>query len=122
MYYVSKTILEAKACYFPLDKAILALIHTPKKISYYFQAYTIIVLTELLLQALLRKSNFTGRVAKWRTILGYFDIKYLPYTATKGQVLFDLVAKFIECSPKEGTTNEGEAIVVALISIFPPIT
>ena len=37
-----------------------------------------------------------GRVAKWDTILGAFDIKYMPRTSIKGQVLADLVAEFTE--------------------------
>ena len=37
-----------------------------------------------------------GRIAKWGTILGAFDIRYMPRTAVKGQVLADLVVKFAE--------------------------
>ena len=35
-------------------------------------------------------------VAKWGTILRVFDIKYMPRTSIKGQVLADLVAEFTE--------------------------
>ena len=35
-------------------------------------------------------------IAKWGTILGVFDIKYMPRTSVKGQVLTDLVAEFVE--------------------------
>lgn len=55
-----------------------------------------VVLTQFPLQALLRKLDYTGRIAKWGTMLGAFDIKYMPRTAIKGQVLADLVAEFIE--------------------------
>ena len=34
--------------------------------------------------------------SKWGTILGAFDIKYMPHTSIKGQVLMDLVAEFTE--------------------------
>ena len=43
---------------------------------------------------MLRSADYTGRVAKWGTILGAFDIKYMPRTSIKGQVLADLVAEF----------------------------
>ena len=33
-------------------------------------------------------------------ILGAFDIKYMPHTSIKGQVLADLVTEFDEC-PEE---------------------
>ena len=32
----------------------------------------------------------------WSTILGAFDIKYMPRTSVKGQVLADLIAEFVE--------------------------
>ena len=35
-------------------------------------------------------------MAKWGTILGTFDIKYMPHTSIKGQVLVDFVAEFTE--------------------------
>ena len=55
------------------------------------------VLTQLPLKSVLRSADYTGRVAKWGTILGAFDIKYMPCTSVKGQVLADLVAEFAEC-------------------------
>ena len=62
----------------------------------YFQAHTVVVLTQLPLKTILRSADYTGRVAKWGTILGAFDIKYKPCTSIKGQVFADLVAEFIE--------------------------
>ena len=55
-----------------------------------------VVLTQLLLKSILRSTDYTRRIAKWGTILGAFDIKYMPRTSIKGQVLADLVAKFAE--------------------------
>jgi len=46
---------------------------------------------------LLRKSDYTGRVAKWGTILGVFNIQHLPWMTVKREVLADLIAKFTEC-------------------------
>ena len=43
-----------------------------------------------------------GKVAKWGTILGAFDIKYMPRISVKGQVLAELVAKFAESPLEEG--------------------
>ena len=59
-----------------------------------------VVLTLLPLKSVLRSADYTGRVAKWGTILGAFDIKYMPRTSIKGQVLADLMAEFAEC-PEE---------------------
>ena len=38
---------------------------------------------------------------KWGTILGAFDIKYMPRTSIKGQVLADLVPEFTELEIEE---------------------
>ena len=41
------------------------------------------------------------------TILGAFDIKYMPCTPVKGQVLANLVSKFTEPLLKETTTTQS---------------
>ena len=96
VYYVSKSLHEAEVRYLPLEKAILAVVLGTRKLPHYFQTHTVVVLTQLPLKAIHRSANYTGRVAKWGTILGAFDIKYMPRTSIKGQVLADLVAEFIE--------------------------
>ena len=100
VYYVSKSLNEAEVRYLPLENAILAVVHATRKLPHYFQAHTVVVLTQLSLKSVLRSADYTGRIAKWGTILGAFDIKYMPRTSIKGQVLADLVAEFAEC-PKE---------------------
>ena len=96
VYYMSKLLHVAKVRYLLLEKAILDVVHAMRKVPYYFQAHTIVILTQPPLQSLLRKTNYTGRIAKWGTILGAFDISYMPCTSIKGQVLADLVAEFTE--------------------------
>ena len=92
--YVSKSLHETEVRYSPLEKAILAMVHATRKLPYYFQAHTVVVLMQLPLKFVLRIANYTGRIAIWNTILGAFDIKYMPQTSMKGQVLADLVAEF----------------------------
>ena len=106
VYYVSKSLHEAKMRYLPLEKAILAVVLGTRKLPHYFQAHTIVILTQLSLKTILRSADYTGRIAKWGTILGAFDIKYMPRTSIKGQVLADLVAEFIE--PKIEKLSSGE--------------
>ena len=97
VYYVSKSLNEAEVRYLPLKKAILVVVHATRKLPHYFQAHTVVVLTQLPLKSVLRSADYTGRIAKWGTILGSFDIKYMPRTSIKGQVLADLVVEFAEC-------------------------
>ena len=73
VYYVRKSIHEAEVRYLPLKKAVLAVVLGTRKLPHYFQAHTIVVLTQLLLKAI-RSADYMGRIAKWGTILGAFDI------------------------------------------------
>ena len=76
VYYVSKSLQEVEMRYLPLEKVVLAIVHATRKLPHYVQAYTIMVLTQLPLQAVLRKS-------KWGTKLRACDVKYMPRTAIK---------------------------------------
>ena len=80
VYYMSNSLHEVEIRYLPLKKAILAVVHGTRKLPYYFQAHTVVILTQLPSKAILRIANYTGRIAKWGTILGAFDIKYMPRT------------------------------------------
>ena len=53
VYYVSKSLHEPEVHYLLLEKAILAVVHVTRKLPYYFQAHTIVVLNQLPLQSLL---------------------------------------------------------------------
>ena len=101
VYYVRKSLHEAEVRYLPLERAILAVVHVTRKLPHYFQSHTIVILTQLSLKSLLRSADYTGRIAKWGTILGAFDIKYMPRTFVKGQVLANLVAEFTETLGEE---------------------
>ena len=83
-YYVSKSLHEVEVRYLSLEKAILAVVHATRKLPHYFQAHTVIVLTQLPLKSILRNADYTGRIAKWGTILSAFNIKYMPRTSVKG--------------------------------------
>ena len=72
------------------------MVHASRKLPHYFQAHTIVVLTQLPLKSVLQIADYTGRITLWNIILEAFDIKYMLRTSIKGQVLADLVAEFAE--------------------------
>jgi hypothetical protein len=94
IYYISKTLLPAETRYLPIEKLALALVTAKRKLLPYFQSFTIIVVTEYPLKAVLRKADLSNRLCKWSLELANFDIRYQPRTAIKGQVLADFVAEF----------------------------
>ena len=77
-----------------------------------------VVLTQLPLQALLRKSNYTGRIAKWGTMLIAYDVKYMPQTAIKWQVLADFVAEFTDGTMIE-EDKDLRVMVTSAIVVLP---
>ena len=118
IYYMSKSLNEAEMRYLPLEKAILVMVHVTRKLPHYFQVHTVVILTQLPLKSILRSADYTGKVAKWGTILGAFDIKYMPRTSIKGQVLADLVARFAECPEEMNVEEHGmDEKSVGVISI-----
>ena len=113
---------EAEIRYLPLEKAILTVVHDMQKLPHYFQAHMVVVLTQLPLKAILRSADYTGRIAKWGTILGAFDIKYMPRTSIKGQVLTDLIAEFVKARVKnESNEHRMDEKSVGLIVVQEPL-
>ena len=47
VYYVSKSLNKAEVRYLPLENAILAVVHATRKLPHYFQAHTVVVLTQV---------------------------------------------------------------------------
>ena len=123
VYYVSKSLHEAKVRYLPLQKAILAMVLVIRKLPHYFQSHTVVVLTQLLFRSLLQSVDYTRRITKWGMILGAFDIKYMPCTFVKGQVLADLVVEFAE-TPFEKRVEKQNMVEksVGAISLQEPLS
>ena len=64
VYYVSKSLHEAEVHYLPLEKAILAVVLGTRKLPHYFQAHTVVLLTQLPLKTIFQSADYTGRIAK----------------------------------------------------------
>ena len=64
VYYVSKLFHEAEVRYLPLEKAILAVVHVTRKLPHYFQAHTVVILTQFPLKSILWNADYTGRITK----------------------------------------------------------
>ena len=97
------------------------MVHGTRKLPHYFQTHTVVVLTQLPLRAVLRSADYMGRIAKWGTILGAFDIKYMSCTSVKAQILANLVAEFTELALEEmSTTQNMDGKSVGIISLQEP--
>ena len=64
VYYVSKSLHETDVRYLPLEKAILAVVHATRKFLHYFQAHTVVILTQFPLKSILRSADYTEMIVK----------------------------------------------------------
>ena len=77
-----------------MEKLAFALITAARKLKLYFQAHTIVVLTDKPLRRAMSSPEAAGRMALWAVELSKFDIQYRSRTAIKGQVVADFIAEF----------------------------
>ena len=77
-----------------MEKLAFALLIATRKLKPYFQAHTIVVLTNKPLRKAMSSPEVAGRMALWAVELSEFDIQYHPRTAVKGQVVVDFIAEF----------------------------
>ncbi|XP_068319684.1 uncharacterized protein [Pyrus communis] len=65
-----------------------------RKLRPYFQAHSIIVLTNHPLRQILQSPDTSGQMIKWAIALGEFDISYHPKLVEKGQPVADFIVEF----------------------------
>ncbi|KAM2809023.1 hypothetical protein PS2_043825 [Malus domestica] len=112
VYYTSKALQDAETRYSNIEKLALALVMSARKLCPYFQAYSIIVLTNHPLRQKLQSLDTSGRMIKWAIALGELDISYQPKPTEKGQTVVNFIADFaypvdIISTPKEVGCGAG---------------
>nr|GEV13153.1 reverse transcriptase domain-containing protein [Tanacetum cinerariifolium] len=101
IYFVSRALQGPEVNCTPMEKLILALVSTSKRLKRYFQAHTIVMITDQPIKQLLSNPKVTRRLLKWRFELGEHDIQFRPRTSVKGQILVDFIVE----RPKDGTPD-----------------
>lgn len=94
IYFTSRALQEAEERYAQMGKLAFALVTVARKLKPYFQAHTIVVLTDKPLRRAISSPEAMGWMALWAVELSEFDIQYWPCTAIKGQVVVDFIAEF----------------------------
>ena len=67
-----------------------------RKLLHYFTNHEVAVVTSYPLGDIVRNHDAAGRISKWALELMGHDIRYIPHTAIKSQVLMDFVAEWTE--------------------------
>ncbi|GJY50177.1 reverse transcriptase domain-containing protein [Tanacetum coccineum] len=102
VYFVSRALRGPKINYTPMEKLVLALLSASRRLKRYFQAHTIVIITNQPIKQLLSKSKINGRMLKCKFKLEGYEIQYRPRTSIKGQIL----ANFIIEPPDKESQNE----------------
>ena len=83
-----------------MEKLAFALVTVARKLKPYFQAHTIIVLTDQPLKRAMSSPEVAGRMALWVIKLSEFDVQYRPRTAVKRQIVADFTAEYTQSEDK----------------------
>ena len=65
IYFVSKVLQGPEVRYQALEKAALAVVFSARRLRHYFQSFTVLVMTDLPIQKILKKPDVPGRMVKW---------------------------------------------------------
>ena len=99
VYYCSRNLRGAEKRYSKMEKLVLALVTTARRLRPYFQAHTIEIPTEHPIKQILHKLESSGRLVKWAIELSEFNIRYKPRITIKGQVLENFIMEFTSIEP-----------------------
>ncbi|GJX49793.1 reverse transcriptase domain-containing protein [Tanacetum coccineum] len=110
VYFVSRALRGPEVNYTHMEKLVLALLSASKRLKRYFQAHTIVVITDQPIKQLLSSSEMSGRMLKWKFELEGYDIQYRPRTAIKGQILTDFIVERPEGKSPDELMAEPEEL------------
>ena len=85
-----------------MEKLAFALVTETRKLKPYFQAHTVVVLTDKPLRRAMSTPEVAGQMALWAIKLSKFDVQYRPCTTMKGKIVTDFIVKF--------TSMEGQGV------------
>jgi ribonuclease HI len=108
VYYTSRALRGAEERYTNMEKLAFALLIASRKLRPYFQAHSIIVMTDYPIRKAMNKPDAAGRLVQWSIEMGEFDIDYRPRTAIKAQALADFIAEFTHPLEEGEKPEEGE--------------
>nr|GEU32536.1 reverse transcriptase domain-containing protein [Tanacetum cinerariifolium] len=110
IYFVSRALQGPRINKTPMEKLILALVSATKRLKRYFQAHTIVVITDKPIKQMLSNPEVAGRLLKWRFELEEHDIHYRPRTSVKGHILADFIIERLEDDPPDTPIEEKEEL------------
>nr|GEW31517.1 reverse transcriptase domain-containing protein [Tanacetum cinerariifolium] len=91
IYFITRTLQGPELNYLPMEKLVMSLVFTAKRLRRYFQTHPITVITDQPIKQVMTRPDVVGRLQKWSIMLGEHNITYRPRTSVKGQILADFL-------------------------------
>ncbi|GKD06862.1 reverse transcriptase domain-containing protein [Tanacetum coccineum] len=85
--YVSRPLQGMEICYTPIAKMVQILIHTTRSLRTIFRKHKVNVVTDGLMEEILKLSKKEGRLAKWAAEIRTYDISYILRKEAEGSVV-----------------------------------
>ncbi|XP_020237934.1 uncharacterized protein LOC109817144 [Cajanus cajan] len=101
VYFISRVLQEAETRYQHLEKTVLALVHTARRLRHYFQSHKVVVKIDSPIVKVLRKPELAERMVAWSIELSQFDIRFQPRGPIKAQSMADFINEFTPKVPPE---------------------
>ena len=102
VYYTGWALWDTEERYSLMEKLTFTLVTVAWKPKPYFQAHTVVVLTDKPLWRAMSNLEAARRMALWAIELSEFDVQYCPRTTIKGQAVVEFIAEF--------TNMEGQGV------------
>ena len=94
VYYTSQALRDVEEKYPPMEKHTFTLVTAARKLKPYFQAHTMVILTNKPLRQAMSNPEAAGRMTLWVIELSEFDVQYRSHTAIKRQVVANFIVEF----------------------------
>ena len=100
---MSQAFQGTEAKYPHMEKMAFSLIVASRKLRSYFQAHTIVVVTDQPIRKAMSKPDAASRMVQQAVELSQFNLKYRPRTKIKVQALANFIAEFTFPDPNQET-------------------
>jgi ribonuclease HI len=112
VYFVSEVLTGSKKHYSKMEKIYYAVIMSARKLRHYFEAHTIKVLTNQLLNDIFGNRGSSNRISKWAMELLEYVVDFEKRSMIKYKILADFIAEWTEPSSlTEGIVPESPWLI-----------
>ncbi|XP_057721199.1 uncharacterized protein LOC130935456 [Arachis stenosperma] len=105
VYFISRALQGAELRYSKLEKLVLALLTSSRRLKQYFQSHQVVVRTDQGIRQVLQKPDLAGRMMTWSIELSQYDIRYEPRQAIKAQAMADFLVEVTGDPTEEASTR-----------------